>query len=422
MDEIVRRLRKFNHTEELKESMNLDYLLEKDGEDEDEEEVNPEETPDTESPEDAPVDEEVPEEDEPERNIPIPGFSDDEGEGEEEITPDNLGDATPEDNEHKNPLDNNYAVNFRLGQEVLLAYDDGTKSELGGTIEGYDAEGFYRIRWKNGKITEGFTDISIRDLVDNVGESLKCVCGNSEFINESNQIVCDCCGRVLKESSNPLELADKKRPKGKKLIRSEAHPISTAIKPEISESKEEVNDDEGYAILYSYEGDELSDYQSTVIVKATNAEEAINIARKNLPEGRNFQIDTTVGEKGYIPSITRWFSVNPRSNYKVFTDYPKNTIEDSIREIFKKKDIKEGIENMDEFYKLVELEGEFWTRIPEMVEDIEALGYKVPDYNSEYIIVSVNEDSDDEEYKELLVPIGGTARTMTLDLNRARAL
>lgn len=64
-----------------------------------------------------------------------------------------------------------------------------------------------------------------------------CTCGSWVVKYENGTWVCDNCGREmtdkihLKESEDPLTQADKDRKKGQKLIRSEAHPVSTAKKP-----------------------------------------------------------------------------------------------------------------------------------------------------------------------------------------------
>ena len=174
--------------------------------------------------------------------------------------------------------------------------------------------------------TNGITDLALSDLITTKHESEKCVCGSTKFVNEDKYLVCDKCGRRIRESTDPLTLADKSRPKGKKLIRSEAHPTSTVLKPPISES---------------------------------------------------------------------------------------------IRKAFKRS-MKESNEEDIAFYKLKELEGGFWTRLPELKEDIEDLGYTVDEINQEYVVVSTTDD-EDKDYG-LLVPITGTSRTMTLDLDRARSV
>ena len=163
-------------------------------------------------------------------------------EGEERSDDDGQSDDSPEESseEYVNPLDNPYAVKYTLGDEVSIVYTNGTKTELQGVIEGYDKEGFYRIKWDNGFTTNGFTDIAIMEFVTSVEES-RCICGSTEFYDEDNMKICDNCGRPiksLKETKSTLTLADESRPKGKKLIRSEAHPVSTASKPSIEESKD----------------------------------------------------------------------------------------------------------------------------------------------------------------------------------------
>lgn len=313
-EEIVRRLRNRSKKDLdfLKESLNNHHLSEAEDDEEErntdiqEPEENIEDTPEVEDePEDATEDE----------------YVDPEGESEE----DSENSDDDDSNEYVNPLDNAYAVKHTIGDEVLLAYSNGTKSKLKGEIDGYDKEGFYRIRWSNGLTTNGITDLALSDLVSPKNESA-CVCGGNKFVNEGKYLVCDKCGRRIKESTNPLTLADKSRPKDKKLIRSEAHPISTLLKPNISES---------------------------------------------------------------------------------------------IRKAFKRS-MKESNEEDIAFYKLKELEGEFWTRLPELKEDIEDLGYTVDEINQEYLVVSTTDD-EDKDYG-LLVPITGTSRTMTLDLDRARSV
>ena len=67
--------------------------------------------------------------------------------------------------------------------------------------------------------------------------------------------------------------------------------------------------------------------------------------------------------------------------------------------------------------KKSKLDREFWTRLPELKEDIEDLGYIVEDINAEYVVVA---SSDDDIEYSLYIPIGGTSRTMTLDFDRSR--
>ena len=199
--------------------------------DEDEELEDPQED---ENLEDTPADDEVevtPPVDSPD-NIPT-----EDEENPEEFSPDNIpteDEETP-GGEYINPLDNSYAVKYGIGQEVVLNYANGTKSKLYGTIDGYDTEGFYRVLWSNGKTTNGFTDIALSDLVDTI-EDNKCVCGETNFVTEGNKLVCDNCGRSMNEREDHLSKLDKSRPKDKKLVRSEATPVSTTLKPPVVES------------------------------------------------------------------------------------------------------------------------------------------------------------------------------------------
>lgn len=317
MEEIVRRLRSRDQKSlrSLKESLPIKGIREED-------EIPGDEEEDT-------LEDDIPEEDTQEE---MPDTPDGEEEESEVENPDTVEDSPGEDpeNEFVNPLDNTYAVRYKLGQEVALVYSNGTKSKLAGIIDGYDKEGFYRIKWSNGKTTSGITDIALADLVDDTNES-KCVCGSDHFVNEGKLIVCDVCGRrigdAITETEDPLQKADKSRPSGKKLVRSEAHPVSTSI-------------------------------------------------------------------------------------------------QDSIRNAFKKKAIVEAEEDYeddeedDAFERLrSNLEGEFWTRLSELVDDIEELGYTVEDSNEEYVVVSSYDEDDDTQIQ---IPLGGTSRTMTLDFSRAR--
>lgn len=247
-------------------------------------------------------------------------------------------------NEYINPLDNAYAVKHTIGDEVLLAYSNGTNSKLKGEIDGYDKEGFYRIRWSNGLTTNGITDLALSDIISRKHENV-CVCGSDEFVNEGKYIVCDNCGRRIRESTDPLTLADKSRPKGKKLIRSEAHTTSTAIKPSIDES----------------------------IRKAFKSK----------------SVNEDYDEDGYDDDDDEYDE----------EEYPSNI--------------------PPQYYKLYDkLDHQFWTRLPELQEDIEDLGYIVDDINGEYIIIAT--DEGDEE--ALQVFLGGTSRTFTLDFSRARVV
>lgn len=230
---------------------------------------------------------------------------------------------TPETNGNPNPLDNIYAVKFELGDRVALAYANGSSSDMKGTIEGYDKEGFYRVKWDNDHTSNGMTDILLTGITFGSEESNSCICGGTDLVIEGKYVVCDRCGRKIRESTDQLTLADKSRKKDKKLIRSEAHPVSTVLKPSVSEC---------------------------------------------------------------------------------------------IKSTFKKT-IKEDLEE-DIFSSLKSLSGSFWTKTSEIIEDIEDLGYEVLEINSEYVLIS-KEDEDGND-KELMIPLGGTSRTMTLDLNRSK--
>ena len=58
---------------------------------------------------------------------------------------------------------------------------------------------------------------------------------------------------------------------------------------------------------------------------------------------------------------------------------------------------------------------EFWTRLEEMVEDIEEYGYRVLEANDEYVVVE-NDTADDED--EVILYLGHANSTIWID--RAR--
>ena len=312
-DEIVRRLRNRSKKDinYLKESMSKFKINEAD---DDEEDIPDEDLP--------PMDDEevAHEEEENEENK------------DEESEESSAEDDSKIDHKNPNPLDNIYAVNHKIGDEVTIAYTSGTNSELKGYIEGYDKDGFYRVKWEDGRITNGITDIAISDII---GDN-KCVCGSTDFIQEGTTIICDVCGRRIRENEDPLTKLDKSRPKGKRMIRSEAHPMSTSVKPSISETIRDI-----------------------------------------------FKKSNTLNEE---------------------EDYEDEEDEEE--------------EDSDAFALLKsKLDREFWTRLPELKEDIEDLGYIVEDINAEYVVVA---SSDDDIEYSLYIPIGGTSRTMTLDFDRSR--
>lgn len=64
---------------------------------------------------------------------------------------------------------------------------------------------------------------------------------------------------------------------------------------------------------------------------------------------------------------------------------------------------------MEVLEKLEQLQGQFWTRLDELVEDIEDTGVEVVDSNREYIEVVYE---DEETY---VIRLGGTERTIVID-------
>ena len=410
MDPIVRRLMKKGSGNSLKESISNAHKMYAIQEADEEEKVEGEDTELVDEPtedygdlppeesETEDTTEETPEDTEEEESV--------EGEDSEDTT------SEEEQRYNVNPLDNPYAVRYTIGDEIVVSYSNGTRTKLGGVVDGYDKEGFYRIRWSNGLTTNGITDLALLDTVKHVEESV-CICGSKEFITEDSEIICDKCGRGIRESKS-------------------------------------VNESKAYNVRYQYDGDALSDYATNVIIVAESPESALSIAKEKLPDGRHFEID------GEYNSVEEFKSKYPKSNYDIIDEstdtltladksrpkgkrlirseaHPISTatasadivesegssklsIEDSIRKAFsKKKTINESGEYDLEKLRN-KLEGEFWTRLPELVEDIEDLGYEVLDSNNEYVIVSWEDD------KELQIYIGGTSRTMTLDFDRSRIL
>lgn len=74
-----------------------------------------------------------------------------------------------------------------------------------------------------------------------------------------------------------------------------------------------------YLVSYNYDGDELSDYRSTMLVKANSEEEALKKARDKKSDGRHFEIDRSQKEfpDGYVDSLETWNSKYPKSNYDI---------------------------------------------------------------------------------------------------------
>lgn len=328
MNEIVNSLRRCGGARKaLKESLLSHDLTEAD---EDEEVVD---TPEEEEGEGIPPVEDTPSEEEE--------FVDPDGDTEKENQED-VKSKEEDSTEYVNPLDNPYAVKHTIGDEVILAYANGTNSKLKGQIDGYDKEGFYRIMWSNGLTTNGITDLALADLVKATHES-KCVCGHTHFVNEGKYVVCDNCGRRIRESEDVLKPDDKS--KKRNIIRAEQHPMTTATRPNISET-----------------------------IK--------NAFKKS-------------------PVRERW----------EFIDNEDEDDEEEVDDTPKIPDI---------FYKLYnKLNNQFWTRLPELVQDIEELGYEVLDSNLEYLVIIPDPDKWKDYDKEYYIPLAGTSRTLTLDFDRA---
>lgn len=174
----------------------------------------------------------------------------DKGEEEEQSK---LDVTSPEDaKSNVNPLDNIYAVNFKLGDEIQIVFTDGTSTGIEGSIDGYDTEGFYRIRLRDGFTISGLTDIALSSLIQHANEN-KCLCGCSNFVTEGKYVICDDCGRKIRESVDQLTLLDKKRPKGQRMIRSIPHDMSTSVRPNIAGTVTESEDMDSYRIRWYWD-------------------------------------------------------------------------------------------------------------------------------------------------------------------------
>lgn len=170
---------------------------------------------------------------------------------EEEETP-------PEKNteKHPNPLENDYAINFKIGDEVSLAYANGTSTTLNFVIDGYDKNGFYRVMWEDGSTSEGFTDAALSALSDY--KESKCICGSQTFVKEGKSLVCDKCGR-LRESEG----------KKKSRIYSKPNNVNTGNSPDIAESikrafKKKSLDENSFIPLLQLKGEFWSSNESLV--------------------------------------------------------------------------------------------------------------------------------------------------------------
>lgn len=163
------------------------------------------------------------------------GIEDEESDMEEEppVPEDPKPEKSSDEKIYENPLDNEYAVHFTLGDEVNLIATGTKNSDLKkGVIEGYDPEGFYKVKWSDESTTNGLTDIALESLVKTVREN-RCICGCTDFVEEDGRTVCNKCGRLNEGTLDTLTLADKSRPKGRRIIRSIPHEVSTANRPNI---------------------------------------------------------------------------------------------------------------------------------------------------------------------------------------------
>lgn len=105
----------------------------------------------------------------------------------------------------------------------------------------------------------------------------------------------------------------------------------------------------GYKVRYTYQGDSLSDYESTCIVKAKDEKSAIKIAMQkvNADAARNFRID------GIIDSYFAYKKNYPHSNLKVFegtTTAVESVDEEFIIEGTNFKVPKRDIQKMTEYF------------------------------------------------------------------------
>lgn len=94
-----------------------------------------------------------------------------------------------------------------------------------------------------------------------------------------------------KEESRQVQLA-------RKLLESKGYIVSKKLT-------------EAYKIRYSYEGDTLSDYEGSIIVKADSEDEALEKAKTKLPDAWNFRIE------GEISDLESYKKDYPKSNIKI---------------------------------------------------------------------------------------------------------
>lgn len=69
--------------------------------------------------------------------------------------------------------------------------------------------------------------------------------------------------------------------------------------------------------------------------------------------------------------------------------------------------------------RLEQLKGQFWTRLEELKEDIEEMGFFVEELNREYVTVWANEEENEDSSEwvnnpEWVIRLAGTERTIVI--------
>lgn len=74
-----------------------------------------------------------------------------------------------------------------------------------------------------------------------------------------------------------------------------------------------------YFVRYAYDGDALSDYEATMIVKAGSEKDAIDRAKRATRDGKDFRIDKAknFGDKGRFDNLEDYKKRFPHSNYRI---------------------------------------------------------------------------------------------------------
>ena len=60
----------------------------------------------------------------------------------------------------------------------------------------------------------------------------------------------------------------------------------------------------------------------------------------------------------------------------------------------------------------MDVEGKFWTRQDEMVEELESLGYEVEELDADTLAIVNLQDDDEEDETEYILHVGHANRTM----------